>query len=232
MTTRVPSYTVAELEEETGFDRRTIAYYVQEDLLPRVGRRGPRTRYPRLVRDRLLFIRRVREAEEAGRVPAVSLSELRKIFERVSPALVAAVADGRIAVTGDLVLPASTAFRLPALRQAALRERVERQGRVRETLRRYYGALEEAPSALSSPAPPEAELDDSDRESEARLADLVSLLQAVANRGSEDGPDSMDTWTRIDITPGIVLSVRNVTEEDRELVEKVQHALRRAISAG
>ncbi len=228
----VPSYSVAELEEETGFDRRTIAYYVQEDLLPRVGRRGPRTRYPRLVRDRLLFIRRVREAEEAGRVPAVSLSELRKIFERVSPALVAAVANGRISVTEDLVQQAPTAFRLPALRQAALLERVERQGRVRETLRRYHGALEEAPSMLSSPAPPEAELDDGDRESEARLADLLSRLQTIANLGSEDGSDSLDTWTRIDITPGIVLSVRNVTEEDRELVEEVRRALRRAISTG
>ena len=45
-TKKQPSYTARELEEETGFDRRTIAYYVQEGLLPRVGRRGPRTRYP------------------------------------------------------------------------------------------------------------------------------------------------------------------------------------------
>lgn len=232
MTSRVPSYTVAELEEETGFDRRTIAYYVQEDLLPRVGRRGPRTRYPRLVRDRLLFIRRVREAEEAGRVPAVSLSELRRIFERVSPALVAAVADGRISVTGDLVQPASTGFRLPALRQAALQERLEWQGRVRETLPRYDGALEAAPSRSPSPATPEAELDDSERESEAWLAGLLSRLQTIANRRCEDRSRSMDTWTRIDITPGMVLSVRNVTEEDRELVEEVRRALRRAISTG
>ena len=38
------SFTAEELERETGFDRRTIAYYVQEGLIPRVGRRGPRTR--------------------------------------------------------------------------------------------------------------------------------------------------------------------------------------------
>ena len=67
----MPSYTAKELERETGVDRRTIAYYVQEGLLPKVGRRGRRTRYPGLFRDRLLFIRRVREAEEAGEVSTV-----------------------------------------------------------------------------------------------------------------------------------------------------------------
>ena len=76
------SYTSDELEQATGFDRRTIAYYVQEGLIPKVGRRGPRTRYPKLVRDRLLFIRRVREAEESGEVSPVSLSAMREIFER------------------------------------------------------------------------------------------------------------------------------------------------------
>ena len=124
-----PSYTARELEEETGFDRRTIAYYIQEGLLPRVGRRGPRTRYPKLARDRLLFIRRVREAEEAGEVAAVSLSDMRVVFERVSPSLIARVADGRIAITPELVERASTAFRLPGMRRMALEKRVFSRGR-------------------------------------------------------------------------------------------------------
>ena len=71
------SYTAAELQRETGFDRRTIAYYVHEGLLPKVGRRGSRTRYPKLIRDRLLFIRAVREAEQRGTVAPVSLRDLR-----------------------------------------------------------------------------------------------------------------------------------------------------------
>ena len=123
------SYTARELEEETGFDRRTIAYYIQEGLLPRVGRRGPRTRYPKLARDRLLFIRRVREAEEAGEVVAVSLSDMRMVFERVSPSLIAGVAEGRIAITPELVERASTAFRLPGMRRMALEKRVSSRGR-------------------------------------------------------------------------------------------------------
>ena len=292
MTTRVPSYTVAELEEETGFDRRTIAYYVQEELLPRVGRRGPRTRYPKLVRDRLLFIRRVREAEEGGRVPAVSLDALRKIFERVSPALIAGVADGRLAVTEELVLPASTAFRLPEMRRAALRERVARRGMARENPRWYGREVdEELPELPRAPAPedypvvasparsPEAEPDDcfdedasaalhgmpeepatvaeagliladearmeaakgvrehydvqlesaGSPEIAARLAELLSRLQEAAKHGCDDAPRSMDTWTRIDISPEIVLSVRNISEEDRELVQRVRRAMREVI---
>lgn len=89
------SYTASELERETGFDRRTIAYYVQEELLPKVGRRGPRTRYPKLARDRLLFIKKVREEEEAGGVGPVSLSDMREIFNRVPLEVIADVADGR-----------------------------------------------------------------------------------------------------------------------------------------
>ena len=256
MTKRVPSYTVAELEEETGFDRRTIAYYVQEELLPRVGRRGPRTRYPKLVRDRLLFIRRTREAEEAGRVPAVSLNEFRQIFERVSPALIAGVADERLAVTEDLVEEASTSFRLPEMRMAALRARVERRGSVRESPG-WYGreVEEELPESPRAPAPedypmaasparfPEAEAARRAREhdhleldharspaAEDRLAELLSRLQEAATRSCDDAPDSMDTWTRIDISPEIVLSVRNIAEDDRELVERVRRAMREVVS--
>ena len=114
----MPSYTARELERESGFDRRTIAYYVQERLLPKVGRRGRRTRYPQLFLDRLLFIRRVREAEEEGTVPPLSLSDLREVFERVAPAVIARVADGGIAVTPELVSSPPTAFRLPEMEAA------------------------------------------------------------------------------------------------------------------
>lgn len=264
MTPRVPpSYTVAELEKETGFDRRTIAYYVQEELLPRVGRRGPRTRYPKLVRDRLLFIRRVREAEVAGAVPAVSLSEFRRIFERVSPALVAGVADGRLAVTEDLVLPAPTAFRLPEMRRAALRERVERPRSGRGSAQWYPGEVAEGRPGLPGPAAPasedypvaarpasprrEAERAEAEQSADeddhpeldyARspatgdgLAELLSRLQEAAGLRSRDAPRSMNTWTRIDISPEIVLSVRNIAEEDQELVERVLRAMREAVSA-
>ena len=117
------SYTAAELERETGFDRRTIAYYVQIRLLPKVGRRGSRTRYPKLFRDRLLFIRQVREAEQTGAVQPVSLRDMRKIFEHARSELISQVADGRTPVTSKLVTVTSTGLRSLARRRAAIADR-------------------------------------------------------------------------------------------------------------
>ena len=117
-------YTTSELERDTGFGRRTIAYYVQEGLLPRVGRRGPRTRYPELVRDRLLFIRRVREAEAESEIRPVPLRDLRELFKALPPELVASVAGGDTAVTSDIVSLASVEQRSMVNRVAALRKRL------------------------------------------------------------------------------------------------------------
>lgn len=76
------TYSMAQLEELSGFDRRTITYYVQEGLVPSVGRRGPKTTYPKEILDRLLFIRKVRELQDAGRLRAVTLSEIREALGR------------------------------------------------------------------------------------------------------------------------------------------------------
>ena len=55
------TYTLDEIVERTGFDKRTTSYYVQKGLLPKVGRRGPKTRYPQVFLDRLLFIKLLRD---------------------------------------------------------------------------------------------------------------------------------------------------------------------------
>ena len=242
-TKKRPSYTAKELEQETGFDRRTIAYYVQEGLLPRVGRRGPRTRYPGLVRDRLLFIRRVREAEEAGEVAAVSLSDMRLVFERVPASLIARVADGEIAVTPELVERASTAFRLPEMRRAVLARRVmAREGPAEGPLRQ---------SPVASPRPEDrewadasegvAEMDvgmvydrevgegDEGDEIESELGDALVELQERARARGARSPTSMDTWTRVEVTPEIALSVRGISNEDRGVVERVRRAILRVM---
>ena len=245
-TKKQPSYTARELEEETAFDRRTIAYYVQEGLLPRVGRRGPRTRYPRLVRDRLLFIRRVREAEEAGEVAAVSLSDMRKVFERVPPALVAKVADGGIAVTPELVERASTRFRLPAMRRARLVERVRGRDHMEPPPEPKLMAAPRAPSdpgwagVREAPAmppevgrPEEEDRDVGDGEAAAmELADALGQLQDRARRRRRHSPRPLDTWTRIEVSPDVVVSVRGAGEKDRRLVERVRRAMKRLLGMG
>lgn len=237
------SYTARELEEETGFSRRTIAYYVQVGLLPRVGRRGPKTRYPKLVRDRLLFIRRVREAEGAGRVPATALRQIRDVFDGSSPQRIAGVADGRIAVTAELLSapcagtgsPLGTrdvakrrespaAFAAARARRAALSDRLM----VREEAPHGFGEAAGAP-ADAEPDDAAHPLPASRREVDSsELAGLLADLQSVAGRGVAAG--DVETWSRIDIGPGVALSVRGVADEDAAALETVARRLRDLLS--
>jgi DNA-binding transcriptional MerR regulator len=89
------TYTLAEIEERTGFDRRTISYYVQQGLLPKVGRRGPKTRYPQLFLDRLSFVKLVREKQDQGAIGSLTLAEIRDILDRMPEEMVGDVAAGR-----------------------------------------------------------------------------------------------------------------------------------------
>jgi len=72
------SYSLSELVEATGFDRRTIVYYIQSGLLPKVGRRGPHTRYPDECLTRLQFIKGVRTLQAGGQLLTATLAEMRR----------------------------------------------------------------------------------------------------------------------------------------------------------
>jgi hypothetical protein len=74
----VRSHSLSELVEATGFDRRTIVYYIQSGLLPKVGRRGPHTRYPDECLARLLFIKGVRNLQAEGQLLTATLAEMRR----------------------------------------------------------------------------------------------------------------------------------------------------------
>ena len=222
-------YTVGELERDTGFSRRTIAYYVQLGLLPRVGRLGPKTRYPEQVRDRLRFIRRVREAQEAGEVPPVSLSDIREVFERAPPSLISRVADGRTAVTREIFSSPDPALSSPSRRHAALQDRLmvmeEAAPYLRESVRENVRPYRAEPPARSAPAA------DAPAADEPELPELLAALAETADSRAIPG-SSVEAWSRIRITPDIVVSVRGVAEEDSELLETLGRELRRLIRLG
>lgn len=88
------TFTLDEIEQRTGFDKRTIAYYVQQGLLPKVGRRGPKTRYPQLFLDRLQFVNLIREKQDLGEIGSLTLSDIRDILDRVSSETIAGVIAG------------------------------------------------------------------------------------------------------------------------------------------
>ena len=251
------SYTATELQRETGFDRRTIAYYVHEGLLPKVGRRGSRTRYPKLIRDRLLFIRQVREAERRGTVAPVSLRDLREIFEQASPELISRVADRLISVTPEVVSRISPRL-LPLDRRRAALE--DRWGPVREDRNRTESPRRLAESSFYEPDPEEGVSAErryrrgSDPEEEenrratdedasdvsyrqARVEDselsqeseLGELLAALQEIAQRRGHPSsaIDRWLRTEVSPDITLSVRGASDEAAPLLERAVHCLRR-----
>jgi len=56
-------YSIDELAEKTGFSPRTIAYYIQMKLLPSIGRRGRKTKYPVEYLYRLQIIKRFKDKQ-------------------------------------------------------------------------------------------------------------------------------------------------------------------------
>lgn len=290
------SYTTSELERDTGFGRRTIAYYVQEGLLPRVGRRGPRTRYPELVRDRLLFIRRVREAEAESEIRPVPLRDLRELFKALPAGLVASVAAGDTPMTADIVSLASVEQRSMVDRVAALRKRLLAE-RPRPTPRSPFTAIREdermsdraegpwgpdddwtrdvsAMEALEpgrdaddlpAEAPPEIEEsramyvaaprlpeprseddDDADDASRYRSGDepdddadtlasqlswVLRELRSQARRRRDHAPDAVDTWSQIEVTSDIRLSIRGMADEDAFLLRVAGRLLRQVLES-
>lgn len=94
------SYTIDELVEATDFDKRTIAYYVQEGVLPKIGRRGRLTRYPQSFANRLLAIKHLREAEETGKRPIpMTLAEIREAMDRIPDEELDALAAGALPIS-------------------------------------------------------------------------------------------------------------------------------------
>lgn len=221
------SHTTRELERDTGFGRRTIAYYIQEGLLPRAGRRGPRTRYPELVRDRLLFIRRVREAEAEGEIRPVPLRDLRELFEALPAELIASVAGGDTPLTPDIVSLASAERRSMVDRVAALRERLmaERPG---PTPRSPDYVVSEAESGYPDPTEP----NDDPESTRVRLSWVLNRLGTEARRRRERAPEAVDTWSQIEVTSDIRLSVRGMAKEDAFLLRIAGRLLRQVLESG
>ena len=228
------SYTTNELERDTGFGRRTIAYYVQEGLLPRVGRRGPRTRYPELVRERLLFMRRVREAEAESEIRPVSLSILRELFEALPAGLVASVAAGEAPITPDIVSLSSVEQRSMVDRVAALRERLL-DARPGPAPRSPFTRVHESEGLeLRAPASPDFDEDWADEDADTlghQLSWVLNELRSQARRRRERAPDTVDTWSQVEVTSDIRLSVRGMADEDAFLLRVAGRLLRQVLES-
>lgn len=59
---------------------------------------------------------------------------------------------------------------------------------------------------------------------------VTGAFEEAARRRRMHAPTSMDTWSGIEISPEIALSVRGVTDDDAGLLEKVGKKLRQLIN--
>jgi len=250
---RTGTYTLSELESRSGFDKRTISYYIQEMLLPKVGRRGRRTRYPEEFLDRLMFIRRVRDLQDAGQLRAVTLSEIREVMESCSPEQIRSTSRRRVSAEtlrrlfeepelelSAMAIPAR-GIASPSMAEATMAEATMVGSALEDSdaaeaskllpasmRRRALSARAESAGAPRAQAP-----QPSMRESSAPLVSrLRTLLQAVEGRARLGAQRSegrtRERLTRVPITQEIILSVRNISDEDAHLVEELAEFLRRA----
>jgi DNA-binding transcriptional MerR regulator len=241
------TYTLSELETCSGFDKRTIAYYVQELLLPKVGRRGRRTRYSEEFLDRLMFIRRVRDLQDAGKLRAVTLSEIRDVLDRQSAEEIRAAS--RKGVSAETLRALFTEPDLDTLGFAVAAEDLAPfalnepgmaeygsgvAGDADSSAEMSVGRRREAMALRSrsrGPAEPRARRSQSGPSSEESDSELQTLLQEVELRTQIGAQQSRgrtrERVTRVPITEDITLSVRNIDDEDAHLVEKLAEFLRR-----
>jgi DNA-binding transcriptional MerR regulator len=260
------TYTLSELETRSGFDKRTIAYYIQESLLPKVGRRGPKTRYPQDFLDRLMFIRRVRDLQDAGKLRAVTLSEISDVMAKLPVEDIRRGSTGRMAEadirgmfpepdldTSQMAIQVEemassfgadldTDLDSPELSSRAPSDFDEWSAprdslsmapasRRRETLQSRL-VPSGSPSLRASTGDQSTGHFGRPRDRKKIVDDLGRLVREVDERAqhgfkSSSGPNR-EQLTRVAVTEDIILSVRNIEEDDAHLVEELAEVLRRA----
>lgn len=272
------TYTVYELEAESGFDKRTITYYISEGLLPKVGRRGPRTTYPQEFHDRLMFIRRCRDLQDSGKLRAVTLREIADVMQVLAPEEFRDVAQGQrsddwimdrfvapdwstsgspVPSTGQAPRPttrvaapdgepmqksaARTRF-APGAQMASMRQRREKLKSRADIsfFARDLSAADEDLSAFEPAVKEQTTWDAAGLSSQQRAGDSPELLEEIrqllltiqqrADAGTlSSSGTSGERLMRVPITDDIMISVRNISEADADLVEALCQRLRRLL---
>lgn len=239
---------MSELEAQSGFDKRTIAYYIQESLLPKVGRRGRKTRYPQEFLDRLMLIRRVRDLQDAGKLRAVTLSEIREVLNSQSAE---ETRRASLKHASDETLRAL--FPAPEIDTTDFAVRAEdvASGAISQSLVREFSAdvsvgdgedsfslsrsrqsgdaaLHGSPRGEAKVPRAEAEADSSATPSLQELRSLLQEIERRARRRSEQSElRSSERLTRVPISEEILMSVRDIDDQDAHLVEELAELLRR-----
>lgn len=211
-------FTIHELEELSGFDRRTIAYYTQEGLLPKVGRRGRGTVYPAAFKERLMFIRAVRDLQDSGSLRAVTLAEIKDLMADMSTQAIL-----ELKTTDDPKENIRALFLDPDwdTREIAVPvEEVMREDKLGHSQsagarsNRRHGSSSSTPSATLSRRDPSM--------SSLSIKQLILEIEAAVENSETSGDDSGVAVTRLStvkLSEHITLGVEGLSEDQLALLQ-------------
>lgn len=230
------SHALSELADQSGFDRRTIVYYIQTGLLPKVGRRGPHTRYPEECLSRLLFIKGVRELQASGQLLSASLTEIGRALAALDAQGIRQILDRGLptAEIEQLFAEPARPTAPPTINPQPAGDR-RSYGLADAAIRQRLGT-EHVPVAVAAAAPATVSAEISSRpagSSQDDHADLGHLLRELELRPTlnpkRNPPGAPEQWTEIPITSRVYLSVRGLPEEDAAIAEAMARLLKRAL---
>lgn len=230
MATEEKTYTLDQIEEDSGYSRRTISYYVSEGLLPRVGQRGPRTRYSQHFLDRLLFLKKLKELQDKGRFPPLSLEQIKeRVFRDLPPEVIARVASGKEPLTvavvgagaivelgdelgrklGDEVTPSRGESSRDVSMDIRAMDFELRTTRLDEPL------MDAARSMLVNESP--------------LTALLIQLRREMSEEEEGESSEEPGEWTTVEVTKNLLLTVRSKRRPTLKLVDRISKLLRKVV---
>lgn len=236
------TYKLEELHDLSGVKPRTIAYYVEQSLLPKVGRRGRRTRYSQEFLDRLLFIQRVRELQDAGKLRAVTLDEIRDVMDHMPATEIRSASQKRASAESLRAL-----FSEPDRDTSQLAVRAEdvAEMEIDDASMALWATQQPASSNDPEILPASgrrrvmASAPGSDREGrepqstamqeeEPELKELLTEIERRSHKGAKSSRgQTREHLTRVPVTETMFLSVQDLDEEGANLVERLAEILRK-----
>lgn len=216
MSAQHEGFTIRELETLSGFDRRTIAYYSQEGLLPKVGRRGRGTVYPAAFKERLMFIRAVRDLQDAGTLRAITLAEIKEVMAGMDTASLTDIQQAddrsdRIRAlfidpdwdTRDIAVPVET-----VVADAPPKKTIpERNGQANRTARQR-----------------EASRDKQGAEKSATAQELIQMIEKAVQEAPVDRPTGNAIFTRTTAAPlsdHVTIQVQGLPDSQAFLLQEL-----------
>ena len=203
------SYSIEELSREAGVGVDTLNRWRDEGLIPSPRTRGNQLRYPREALDRLRFVVRVMGLIDRGEMEPLPLSELAASLNALDP--------------HDIVT--ANEAELPAERLAAMLCEPDESSRTAEHRKRSLkptGARRQrrSESPVSRPV---------DHEPGRQLDELARLMRELSSRSDTEpalGNADAPTFSPVPISDQLVLFVKGLSAEDRELAEELARRLR------